>query len=76
MEGRTPAYYTDAAQTTVYRTGQVDMDNNSCEVECGLPVADGGGVGEGGAGRAEWAAVSVGGHHFMRVRRIITLILS
>jgi hypothetical protein len=29
MEGRTPAYYTSAAQTTVYRTGEVDMGNSS-----------------------------------------------
>ena len=29
MEGRTPAYYTSAAQTVVYRTGQVDVDNSS-----------------------------------------------
>ena len=27
-EGRTPAYYTDAAQTTVYRTGHVDVANS------------------------------------------------
>jgi formylglycine-generating enzyme required for sulfatase activity len=26
-EGQTPAYYTDAAQTVVYRTGQVDVDS-------------------------------------------------
>jgi predicted outer membrane repeat protein len=26
-EGRVPAYYTDAAQTTVYRTGQVSVQN-------------------------------------------------
>ena len=27
-EGRTPAYYTNAAQTTVYRSGQVTVDNS------------------------------------------------
>lgn len=27
MEGRTPAYYTSAAQTTVYRTGDLDISN-------------------------------------------------
>ncbi|MBF0497232.1 MAG: SUMF1/EgtB/PvdO family nonheme iron enzyme [Deltaproteobacteria bacterium] len=27
-EGRTPAYYTDTAQTAVYRTGQHDVTNN------------------------------------------------
>ena len=27
-EGRTPAYYTSTAQTTVYRTGQVDVQND------------------------------------------------
>ena len=29
MEGRLPAYYTSAAQTNVYRTGEIDI-NNSC----------------------------------------------
>jgi hypothetical protein len=33
-----------------------------CELAGGLPVADGSGMGEGGAGRIERAAVSVGGH--------------
>jgi formylglycine-generating enzyme required for sulfatase activity len=28
MEGRTPAYYTSAAQTTVYRTGQTNVQND------------------------------------------------
>jgi formylglycine-generating enzyme required for sulfatase activity len=28
MEGKTPAYYTSAAQTTVYRTGWVDVHNS------------------------------------------------
>ena len=74
MEGRTPAYYTNAAQTTVYRTGQVDVDNNSCEMECGLPVADGGGVGEGGAGRVERAAVSVGEHDFVEPGELLAVI--
>ncbi|MCX6875031.1 MAG: SUMF1/EgtB/PvdO family nonheme iron enzyme [Verrucomicrobia bacterium] len=27
MEGRTPCYYTDAAQTAVYRAGSTDLDN-------------------------------------------------
>lgn len=27
-EGKTPVYYTDAAQTTVYRTGRVDLADN------------------------------------------------
>jgi formylglycine-generating enzyme required for sulfatase activity len=27
MEGLTPCYYTDASQTTVYRTGSVDLEN-------------------------------------------------
>ncbi len=74
MEGRMPAYYTSAAQTVVYRTGQVDVDNSSGEVECGLPVANGSGVGEGGAGRSQRAAVSVGQHDFSGVRRTTTLI--
>jgi formylglycine-generating enzyme required for sulfatase activity len=29
LEGRIPAYYTDAMQTTVYRTGRWDVDNSS-----------------------------------------------
>jgi formylglycine-generating enzyme required for sulfatase activity len=29
MEGRTPVYYTDATQTTIYRTGQVAVANNA-----------------------------------------------
>jgi len=28
MEGRAPAYYTSAAQVTVYRSGEVDVQNN------------------------------------------------
>jgi formylglycine-generating enzyme required for sulfatase activity len=28
MEGRTPAYYTDAAQTLVYRSGEVDLQTD------------------------------------------------
>jgi formylglycine-generating enzyme required for sulfatase activity len=29
MEGRTPAYYTSGAHTTVYRTGSLDLDSTS-----------------------------------------------
>ncbi len=36
------------------------------ELECGLSAADGGGMGESGAGRVERAAVSVGEHHFRK----------
>jgi hypothetical protein len=44
-----------------------------CEVEYRLPFADGGGVGEGGAGRVEWAAVSVGQHDFVESGQLLCL---
>ena len=34
-EGRVPAYYTSAAQTTAYRTGQVNVDNDSVKWNAG-----------------------------------------
>ncbi len=39
MEGRVPAYYTTSAQTVVYRTGQVDVDNNSVKWNSGYRLA-------------------------------------
>ena len=62
-EGKTPAYYTDASADVGLseRGGGPPV----CELECRLSVADGSGVGEGGAGRGERAAVSVGQHDFV-----------
>ena len=61
-EGRVPAYYTSAAQTdgVPHRAGR--RAERLGEVECGVSVADGGGVGVCGAGGLEREAVSVGGH--------------
>lgn len=53
MEGRTPAYYTDASHTTVYRTGQVDLENDWVKWDAGyrLPTeAEWEKAGRGGAG--------------------------
>src|ERR1017187_1387423 len=44
-----------------------------CELEQWLPFADGGGVGEGGAGRSERTAVSVGLHHFVGPGELLRL---
>ena len=59
--GRTPVYYTDAAMTQVYTNGGGDGLSELGHER--VSVADGGGVGEGGAGRFERSTVSVGKPH-------------
>jgi formylglycine-generating enzyme required for sulfatase activity len=51
MEGRTPAYYTTAAQTAVYRTGDIDVANGCVNWTGGYRMAT----------EAEWEKAARGG---------------
>ena len=70
--GLTPVYYTDAGFTQVYHEWGQWHDGLSESGDEWVSVADGSGVGEGGAGRVERATVFRGATAFLKARPTTT----